>query len=125
MCRNHYLKVLEKILRKCYVLTMAKRPSRIEEKYTSSVMQFNAVDVLSVSQVIPAQSLAAASRTENVSRVISRTIEVFGNEEKAKSWLSKSRHQFYGKSPLEMLSTQAGVEAVENLLGQIEHGIFA
>jgi Protein of unknown function (DUF2384) len=50
---------------------------------------------------------------------------VFGNSIKATHWLNYPRFQFNGKSPLEMTATKSGRLAVEELLGQIEHGMFS
>ena len=81
-----------------------------------------------MSDLADAPSLARKPSNGSSQKVVAdlhkRANEVFGNEEKARSWLSKPRQQFSGKSPLEMLSNQEGVIAVKNLLGQIEHGMF-
>jgi putative toxin-antitoxin system antitoxin component (TIGR02293 family) len=47
---------------------------------------------------------------------------VFGNEEKAKRWLSKSKERFRGLSPLAMLSTVQGTRQVEEMLIQMAEG---
>ncbi|WP_460080402.1 antitoxin Xre/MbcA/ParS toxin-binding domain-containing protein [Pseudomonas sp. H3_H05] len=44
---------------------------------------------------------------------------IFGDETKARRWLSKSKNRFAGKNPLEMLSTLAGTRAVEVMLIQV------
>jgi Protein of unknown function (DUF2384) len=50
---------------------------------------------------------------------------IFGTSVKATHWLNYPRYQFDGKSPLEMASTKKGRLAVQEMLGQIEHGMFS
>ncbi|KKX68451.1 antitoxin Xre/MbcA/ParS toxin-binding domain-containing protein [Pseudomonas putida] len=48
---------------------------------------------------------------------------VFGDDEKARSWLSKPKNRFSGKNPITMLSTTPGARQVEELLIQVAEGI--
>lgn len=47
---------------------------------------------------------------------------VFGNERLAEKWLSTPKMRFGGKTPLEMLAINDGVQQVEELLLQIYFG---
>ncbi|VVO02952.1 antitoxin Xre/MbcA/ParS toxin-binding domain-containing protein [Pseudomonas fluorescens] len=47
---------------------------------------------------------------------------LFGNDEKAKRWLSKPKDRFSGKSPMAMLSTIQGTRQVEEMLIQLAEG---
>ena len=47
---------------------------------------------------------------------------LFGDDEKAKHWLSKSKDRFSGKSPIAMLSTTQGTRLIEELLIQTAEG---
>jgi len=47
---------------------------------------------------------------------------LFGNDEKAKRWLSKPKERFSGKSPVAMLSTIQGTRQVEEMLIQLAEG---
>jgi len=47
---------------------------------------------------------------------------LFGNDEKAKRWLSKPKDRFSGKSPVAMLSTLQGSRQVEEMLIQLAEG---
>ena len=51
--------------------------------------------------------------------------QVFGEPVRAWRWLRKAKRRFEGKTPVEMLATEAGARLVEEMIGQIEHGIFA
>lgn len=87
--------------------------------------------------VIPARTLKhrrsrheTLSRDESdklarVARVFRFAVRVFGHREKALRWMSKSKAKFEGRSPLELLQTEVGGRLVEELLGQIDHGMFA
>ena len=46
-----------------------------------------------------------------------------GNKQKALAWLGKPARSLGMVCPIDMLSTPAGVEAVLDLVGQIEHGV--
>jgi putative toxin-antitoxin system antitoxin component (TIGR02293 family) len=58
-------------------------------------------------------------------RVYDLTVKVFGDKEKALRWLNREKHRFDERTPLQMLRTEVGGRLVENMLGQIEHGMFA
>jgi hypothetical protein len=62
------------------------------------------------------------ARQKDVSLAANR---VFGNEDKANRWLNRPLKKLYGKTPLDIAQTGIGAEAVLELLGQIEHGMFA
>ncbi|NBA93409.1 antitoxin Xre/MbcA/ParS toxin-binding domain-containing protein [Pseudomonas sp. R5(2019)] len=47
---------------------------------------------------------------------------LFGNDEKAKRWLSKPKDRFSGRSPMAMLSTIQGTRQVEEMLIQLAEG---
>ena len=60
-----------------------------------------------------------------VARITAMAEQVFGEPERAWRWLRKPKRRFDGKTPVEMLATEAGARLVEEMIGQIEHGIFA
>jgi putative toxin-antitoxin system antitoxin component (TIGR02293 family) len=51
--------------------------------------------------------------------------EVFGDDAKAARWLRKPKVRFEGRTPMEVLRTEAGVRLVEEMLLQLDYGIFA
>jgi putative toxin-antitoxin system antitoxin component (TIGR02293 family) len=57
--------------------------------------------------------------------VIARAIEVFGNSEKAASWLDRPNRVLAGATPRSFLSTPEGREKVLTVLGRIEHGVYS
>ena len=57
-------------------------------------------------------------------QVMEAAIGLFeGNVDKAKGWLQKPARALGHSCPIDLLSTPAGVEAVLDLIGKIEHGI--
>jgi PHD/YefM family antitoxin component YafN of YafNO toxin-antitoxin module len=79
---------------------------------------------------VPADTYAAmleaveASEMEKMSVKIHQLgLEVFGNEEKFKSWMKKPAIALEGKSPESMMVTKEGIQRVSDLLGQIGHGV--
>lgn len=99
----------------------------------ASGMQFR--DIYEV--VIPARTLKhRRSRKESLTsdesdkfvrliRVYDQAVRVLGDKDKALYWLSESKRRFDGRTPIQMLRTDLGGRMVEEMLGQIEHGMFA
>ena len=52
--------------------------------------------------------------------VIGIANRVFGDPIRARNWLHQPRVQLGGRTPMEMLETEAGARRVEELLTQIE-----
>ena len=66
-----------------------------------------------------------SDRAVRVGRVLALAEGVFGEKSKALSWLRKPKRHFGNRPPLELLSTDAGSRAVEELLYQIDYGMAA
>ncbi len=64
-----------------------------------------------------------SERAWRIARLIDRAAEVLGGEEKARKWIKGPNYALGNVSPIEMAKTEPGTEIVEQLLGQIEHGI--
>ena len=58
-------------------------------------------------------------------RVLAYAEKTFGNREKALSWMRKPKQRFEGESPMQMLRTEAGARLVEEMLIQVDEGMFA
>ena len=90
-----------------------------------------------MSLVAPARTLAhrranaepltieESDRAVRLVRVVAQTDAVFGNQEKAMSWLRHPLKRFEGKTPIEMLVTDVGSRLVEEALVQIDEGFYA
>jgi len=90
-----------------------------------------------MSLVAPARTLAhrranaepltieESDRAVRLARVVAQADVVFGNQEKAMSWLRQPRQRFEGRTPIEMLATDVGSRLVEEALVQIDEGYYA
>jgi putative toxin-antitoxin system antitoxin component (TIGR02293 family) len=58
-------------------------------------------------------------------RVFDQAVSVFGDTGRAREWLGKPKRRFDRRTPMQMLRTEVGGRMVEEMLGQIEHGMFA
>jgi putative toxin-antitoxin system antitoxin component (TIGR02293 family) len=65
-----------------------------------------------------------SDKAVRVARVTAKAEQVFGEPERAWRWLRKPKHRFDGRTPVEMLATDAGARLVEEMIGQIDHGMF-
>ncbi len=51
-------------------------------------------------------------------------VRVFGDEEKAESWLHHPNASLSGQKPADMLKDEVGAAVVGEMLEQIDHGMF-
>jgi len=65
-----------------------------------------------------------SDRVLRVIRVLSLTESIYGNRERALNWLRKPHPRLEGRPPLSLLKTDAGSRIVEELLVQIDEGMF-
>jgi putative toxin-antitoxin system antitoxin component (TIGR02293 family) len=89
------------------------------------------------SLVIPERTLKhRKSRKERLSReesdkairtarLLARAQSIFGSQEKALLWMRQPKQRFGGRTPLDLLSTEAGGRLAEEMLIQIDEGMFA
>jgi putative toxin-antitoxin system antitoxin component (TIGR02293 family) len=66
-----------------------------------------------------------SDRAVRIARIASLAEEVFGDDAKAGRWLRKPKERFEGRTPMEVLRTEAGARLVEEMLLQLDYGIFA
>jgi len=70
-------------------------------------------------------SIEESDKALRVARTIAFAEQTFGESERAWRWLRKPKIQFDGKSPIDMLATEAGARLVEELIVQIDDGLAA
>lgn len=66
-----------------------------------------------------------SDRLLRVARILALAEETFANRAKAQAWLRRPTRPLAGERPLDLLDTEEGARAVEQLLGHIAHGIAA
>lgn len=72
-----------------------------------------------------ALSLEESDRLARVVRVFDFAIRIFGDAKRAGSWMNKPKRRFDGRTPIAMLRTDLGGRQVEEMLIQIDEGMFA
>lgn len=66
-----------------------------------------------------------SERLLRLSRVFEKTVQLFnGDVAEAVSWLRRPRRALANHTPLAYSATELGAREVENLIGQLEHGVF-
>jgi putative toxin-antitoxin system antitoxin component (TIGR02293 family) len=87
--------------------------------------------------VIPARTLKhrrarreplSADESDKFARLVrtfDQAVTVFGDAERARRWLLSPKKRFDQRTPMQMLRTDLGGRMVEEMLGQIDHGMFA
>jgi putative toxin-antitoxin system antitoxin component (TIGR02293 family) len=65
-----------------------------------------------------------SDRVLRVIRVLSQAETVYGSRERALVWLRKVHPRLDGRTPLSLLQTDTGSRIVEELLVQIDEGMF-
>jgi putative toxin-antitoxin system antitoxin component (TIGR02293 family) len=67
-----------------------------------------------------------SDRLLRVSMVFDKAVDLFeGDVAAAATWLLTGRKALGNRTPLAYSRTEAGAREVENLIGRLEHGIFA
>ena len=66
-----------------------------------------------------------SDRAVRIARIVSLAEQVFGEDENAARWLREPKTRFEGRTPFELLRTEAGARLVEEMLFQIDYGFFA
>lgn len=70
-------------------------------------------------------SIEESDRLARVARLYELAVRVFGNPSKAREWLMNPKRRFEERTPLSMLRTDQGGRGVEEMLYQIDEGVFA
>ena len=65
-----------------------------------------------------------SDRVLRVIRVLSLTESIYGSRERALNWLRKPHARLDGRTPLSLLKTDTGSRIVEELLIQIDEGMY-
>jgi putative toxin-antitoxin system antitoxin component (TIGR02293 family) len=66
-----------------------------------------------------------SERLLRISRIFEKAVRLFnGDVVEAVSWLRRPRRALVNHTPLAYSATELGAREVENLIGQLEHGVF-
>ena len=70
-------------------------------------------------------SLEESDKALRAARVLALAEKTFGDRKKALSWMRQPKKRFEGETPMQMLQTEVGARLVEEMLTQIDEGMFA
>ena len=70
-------------------------------------------------------SPAESDKVMRFSRLLEHATDVFGDVEKARSWLKHPQYGLGGAVPLDYAETEIGAREVDNLLGRIDYGVYS
>lgn len=77
-------------------------------------------------KVVGRLSSEESERLLRLSRIFEKAVALFeGNVDAAVAWLRRPKRALGDKSPLTYSRTEVGARQVEDLIGALEHGIFA
>jgi len=65
-----------------------------------------------------------ADRVVRVAQIVALAEHVFGNRDKALSWLRSTDDRINERTPLSLLRTESGGRLIENMLWQIDEGVY-
>ena len=66
-----------------------------------------------------------SERAVRTARILARAQAVLGDHDSALHWLRAPKRRFENRAPLDMLATETGGRLVEQMLIQIDEGMFA
>ncbi|MHB8087287.1 MAG: type II RES/Xre toxin-antitoxin system antitoxin [Anaerolineaceae bacterium] len=66
-----------------------------------------------------------SDRLYRLIRILLYTESVFGDIEKAQTWLKRPNRSIGGETPINLLDTTVGTQQVEDVLKRIEYGIYS
>jgi putative toxin-antitoxin system antitoxin component (TIGR02293 family) len=66
-----------------------------------------------------------SDRAVRLARLAALTDKIFGDSKKGMLWLRSPKKRFHGRTPVDMMTTEAGSRLVEEALYQIDEGMAA
>jgi putative toxin-antitoxin system antitoxin component (TIGR02293 family) len=110
---------------------------RLPSQAAASLLAHGLEDSELYSLVLPRRTLAhrrarhealtaeESDRLVRVARLTAMAETIFGDDQRAGRWLRKPKASIDGRTPLQLLATEAGARLVEEALVRIDHGIAA
>jgi len=65
-----------------------------------------------------------SGRTWKFAEILGRAIDLFGSQAEAEKWMERPAMALDGRKPIDLLSTPAGVETLEDHLTRLEYGVY-
>jgi putative toxin-antitoxin system antitoxin component (TIGR02293 family) len=124
----------------------AKHPTELIRKIQKG-LRFSELETLQTSIGMPFEQLAAklcisrstlqrrkaagrlspdeSDKVLRFARLLEHATDVFGDVDKARAWLKHPQYGLGGAVPLDYAETEIGAREVDNLLGQIDYGVYS
>jgi putative toxin-antitoxin system antitoxin component (TIGR02293 family) len=64
------------------------------------------------------------TRPEPAKLILAKATEVFGSQAEAEAWMERPATGLEQRRPIDLLTTPAGVELVEDFLCRLAHGVY-
>jgi putative toxin-antitoxin system antitoxin component (TIGR02293 family) len=69
-------------------------------------------------------SVEQSGRAWKFAEILGRATELLGSQAEAEAWLERPAMALDQRKPIDLLSTPAGVEAIEEHLTRLEYGVY-
>jgi putative toxin-antitoxin system antitoxin component (TIGR02293 family) len=66
-----------------------------------------------------------SGRARKLAEILGKGTSIFGSKEEAEQWLGRPAIGLDQRKPIDLLTTPAGVELVEDFLARLEYGVYA
>jgi len=103
-----------------YTVQQVTRDRRVEKRIINQIIPRSS-HIIRKKLLSPAES----ERVERVARVYAMAVEVWGDDEAARTFLSKPHPMLNNQSPLETSINEPGASQVEQLLEKLRYGLPA
>lgn len=92
----------------------------VEKAFGISLRTYQRHKEMPKKRLSPEQS----GRAWKFAEILGRAIEIFGSLREAEAWLDHPAMALEQRKPIDLLSTPAGIESVEQLLTRLEYGVY-
>lgn len=97
-----------------------RKPASLEKAVGMSLRTFQRRKDVPKKPLSPEQS----GRAWKFAEILAKATAVLGSQEEAEKWLERSAIGLNQRRPIDLLSTPAGVEMVEDFLTRLEYGVY-
>lgn len=111
--------------------------NRLPANAVKSLVRGGLMDAEAYRLIVPRRTLAhriarheplskeESDRAVRVARITVLAEQAFGDRERAWRWMRKEKRRFGGRTPIELLATEAGARLVEEMIHLIDDGLAA
>ena len=101
-------------------LTLLRKPDSLEKALGMSLRTFQRRRDDGTRPLSHEQS----ARTWKFAEILAKATQVFGSQPEAERWMEQPAIALEQRRPIDLLTTPAGVEIVEDLLRRLEYGVY-